>query len=384
MSKIICEVCGTSYADTTMQCPVCGCVGSGENQSGDNGGYTYVKGGRFSKSNVRKRAAAAAVATPKSGSGKNAPKKNGATYQSGSNKNSNDYKNGSSNKGLVITAVVLLLLIIVVVAFIVIMLLQPNKTNDKNQDPGTKKPGSVVVDGTDHSEQTQTQDEVTAPEETEPTETEPEETQPEETEPEETEPVEEFRLLTYQKNDLEVGLTHRIYSGTLTGIVWTSADKSVATVQNGVVTAVGPGTTTVYGEYNGEKLSCTITVVEEADDDYQGMEGTGGVSSDEGSDDQQQGENKGFYFVSNFSNGNVVEDVSLWANKDEVSKTVELTLMDASGKPVTGTVEWKFSAEGVCTVSDGKVVACISNNGEETYVIAIYDGVEYKCIVRVW
>lgn len=60
MSKIICDICGTSYADTAIQCPICGCVRpaqpqpvpEGENQSS---GYTYVKGGRFSKSNVKKR-----------------------------------------------------------------------------------------------------------------------------------------------------------------------------------------------------------------------------------------------------------------------------------------------------------------------------------------
>ena len=64
MSKIICEVCGTSYPDTTMQCPICGCVRPGDVQrvtneinADENGasGYTYVKGGRFSKSNVKKR-----------------------------------------------------------------------------------------------------------------------------------------------------------------------------------------------------------------------------------------------------------------------------------------------------------------------------------------
>lgn len=62
MSKIICDICGTSYADTAIQCPICGCVRpaqpqpvpDGENQSS---GYTYVKGGRFSKANVKKRAA---------------------------------------------------------------------------------------------------------------------------------------------------------------------------------------------------------------------------------------------------------------------------------------------------------------------------------------
>ena len=63
MSKIICDVCGTAYPDTASQCPICGCArpdhpqAAAGNSAGEQvdagGGYTYVKGGRFSKSNVR-------------------------------------------------------------------------------------------------------------------------------------------------------------------------------------------------------------------------------------------------------------------------------------------------------------------------------------------
>lgn len=62
MSKIICDICGTTYPETAAQCPICGCAknttnqtAAGENAAGETP-YTYVKGGRFSKSNVRKRA----------------------------------------------------------------------------------------------------------------------------------------------------------------------------------------------------------------------------------------------------------------------------------------------------------------------------------------
>ena len=60
MSKIICDVCGTSYPDSAAQCPICGCVkpSNAENcgpEMEEDIGYAFVKGGRFSKSNVRKR-----------------------------------------------------------------------------------------------------------------------------------------------------------------------------------------------------------------------------------------------------------------------------------------------------------------------------------------
>ena len=65
MSKIICDICGTSYPETAIQCPICGCVRPGDiaifndeldtNEEKPVQTYTSVKGGRFSKSNVKKR-----------------------------------------------------------------------------------------------------------------------------------------------------------------------------------------------------------------------------------------------------------------------------------------------------------------------------------------
>lgn len=41
-------------------------------------------------------------------------------------------------------------------------------------------------------------------------------------------------------------------------ITWTSDDPSIATFQNGVVTAVGSGETTVYADYEGKRYSCEV------------------------------------------------------------------------------------------------------------------------------
>ena len=60
MNKIVCDMCGTSYPETASQCPICGNAKS-ENavtpadSVSQESGYAYVKGGRFSHSNVRKR-----------------------------------------------------------------------------------------------------------------------------------------------------------------------------------------------------------------------------------------------------------------------------------------------------------------------------------------
>lgn len=65
MSKIICDVCGTRYPESAEQCPICGRVRAGrENSAADDilmdeapvtSSGTRVRGGRFSNANVRKR-----------------------------------------------------------------------------------------------------------------------------------------------------------------------------------------------------------------------------------------------------------------------------------------------------------------------------------------
>lgn len=57
MNKIVCDVCGTSYPETVAQCPICGTAKTDANKTatGSEAGYAYVKGGRFSHANVRKR-----------------------------------------------------------------------------------------------------------------------------------------------------------------------------------------------------------------------------------------------------------------------------------------------------------------------------------------
>ena len=56
MNKVVCNICGTSYPENVSECPICGFARSSDS-SRENGEstYTHIPGGRFSKSNVRKR-----------------------------------------------------------------------------------------------------------------------------------------------------------------------------------------------------------------------------------------------------------------------------------------------------------------------------------------
>ena len=65
MSKIICDVCGSRYPDTSAQCPICGCANNKAVKAHEEPQEPVVKvdlperastpGGRFSKANVSKR-----------------------------------------------------------------------------------------------------------------------------------------------------------------------------------------------------------------------------------------------------------------------------------------------------------------------------------------
>ncbi len=47
-------------------------------------------------------------------------------------------------------------------------------------------------------------------------------------------------------------------------VTWKSDDESVATVENGVVTAVAKGTATITATAGGKSATCTVTVKESA------------------------------------------------------------------------------------------------------------------------
>lgn len=118
MSKLICDICGTSYPDTATQCPICGCVRPAQSaavsdSARESQGYTYVKGGRFSKANVKKRNSSAARAS------------SGAAGKSARS------KQPESNKILVLVIVFVLLFLLVasMIGFIAVTKLGGNAGN---------------------------------------------------------------------------------------------------------------------------------------------------------------------------------------------------------------------------------------------------------------
>lgn len=431
MSKVICDVCGTSYPDTATQCPICGCVRTASAQSvisgspegaAKNEGYTYVKGGRFSKSDVRKRNSANGTAPAVKAS------------ESRENRVDRQSKPQKDGKGLVIAVIVLALLIISLVLYIGVRFFVINK-----QEPAGNTDTQVT-------EATEATEDLTVPcekvyfkvESVELTKVGAEEKIIVYIEPEGCTDVladvtcdnPEIATATLNENIVTVTAvangetTIRIKCGDLTAackvvckieedkeltlrtgslvfnkkgekadiypddilrtdIEWTSDDTSVATVVDGTVTAVAEGDTVIRAKYKDQEVTCSVkcdfTKQEESnkpDSDDAVVNGTGGVTED-GAPENNTSTNGDYYLTSRYISG-VTTDVTLYTNGAPGSNVGYLKLTGSNGT-VSG-VTWSSNDQSVCTVIDGTVTAVGSGT---TKVVATYNGKTYSCIIRV-
>lgn len=453
MSKIVCDVCGTAYPETAAQCPICGCARGAESRTVDGNkitteaaeasAYQTVKGGRFSKKNVRRR------------------NKEMQAHQSQPDV-PDDGEEEKSNTGLIVLLLVLLAAVVAVVIYIALTFFgpfggsentdpsntgspstsastagtqdtqptgstaetedtEPTKTGSdevpctslslhQNQitldDPGATAQISLTVtpaDTTDQVSYVSSNENVAAVDgngivtavgegsaditvrcgdfevvchvkvawATEPT-TEPT-TEPA-TEPS-TEPTVTFELNRSDITFRNAGANWKLYNGSipLTQIQWRSDNASIAKIENGVVTAVGPGTTKVYGEYNGVEVSCIIRCNWKDESAEATTEPSTEPSTDptEGNSNQEEG----IYslFINGAAPGSFGPDVTL-----SVGDTLELTVVSPSGKTVS--VTWSANKSGIVTINGNTITAVASGT---VYVSADYNGETFTCIVRV-
>lgn len=414
MSKVICDVCGTSYPDTANQCPICGCARADTadpipqnttEENGASGTYTYVKGGRFSKSNVRKRNLA-----------KQLPQE-----QPQLEVQEESEEKDKSGKGLVIAAIALLLAIIGVIIYIAVRFLAPapvpnaDQTNSTTTEASTAAttettellipctelelssnviefdkvgaaelldvtpvpadttdtvlyisgdetvatvsangkvtavgPGQTVI--TVSCGDVKVECRVVCTMETESTE---ETTQPTETQPS------GFQLNREDFSLFAVGESWNLYTGDVSQdeITWSTADEKIATVEKGVVKAVAPGYTTITAEYQGSKYECIVRCQFTAEETEPSAPSVDAGNTDDGK----------VYVIS-------AEDVTI-----RVGESFTLTLTDESGAVVP--VAWSYDTN-VCSVSGNTVTGIAKSN--QSKVSTFYNGTAYECIVRVY
>ena len=384
MSKIVCDVCGTSYPEASSNCPICGSMHAvGRSSSGSTGAdnkagstYTPVKGGRFSTANVQRRNKASNVPTKKVTTAKNTKTGSAAKTTKAAQpakrvqpaqpvKYSKNTKQTTANKkvkkendkvttGLTITAIILVFLIIAVMVYIGLRFFGSGLFGDGgNEKPGTSQNqqppqaqlpqetqeqqnpefveipcaslsldvDSMVLDEIGSSRMlyatpspadttspitytSSNEDVVIVSADGKVTAVGPGEAEitvscgafskvcyvactavssDETTEAtEETKAEEQFMLNRSDITFSKPGESWLLYSGNIAKnqITWTTDDASIASIEGGKVVAEGSGTTTVYGEYAGQKVSCIIRC--NFSSNNQGVSGNGGGITEDG------------------------------------------------------------------------------------------------------
>ena len=336
MSKLICDICGTSYPETAKRCPVCGCVCDSDvqratseiNKEGNvTTGYTYVKGGRFSKSNVKKRNKENAKAEKRLPVAEetSAPRKPVAEEPRKARTPVVDEPSGEpapekTSRGLVITAILLVVAIVAVVIYICIRLFAPiSDTKDPNETTGSSQSQMIpcVNIKLDINE-----------------------------------------IVLEQAGEAVMVDVKREPANTTDAITFESADESIATVNSvGKVTAVGNGTTKII-------ITCGDIVKE--------LEITCQITDESGTEETTES-------TEETTEETVTKEVLELNRKDITFDQKGKSWMLYSGTIAKNLITWSTDDEKVATISEGKVVAVGSGT---TKVYAEYEDQKVSCIIR--
>lgn len=331
MNKVVCNVCGTSYPENATQCPICGFVrntelaGSGASE-GHESNYTYVKGGRYSKANVRKRNMANQIRDGESADPilvASKPKKE------------------KSRTGMIVIVTILLLAIIAVVGYIALRFFIPNDFLYEGLDNFT------VPVATEEAEQ-------------------PIETEPSDDPVEETPDIDNANaacsaiLLENSQITLnEIGQSYELLftlepEDTTDPVTYTSSDSAIATVDaNGIIIAKAEGTAVITVTCGDARAECTVVCVIEPI-----TEATEDAIPESGD-----------------------STASFTLNRREITFDMEgqsWVLYDG-GKVSVFDIAWSSDDDSVATIANGKVVAVA--NGDTT-VYGSYDGQTVSCVIH--
>lgn len=410
MNQIICDICGCEYAETSEVCPVCGYPRQGTEKTVTAATaveHVKVKGGRFSNKNVKKRRKAQQKSAESDGKKERSDKPLliviallliaivlvsvyiGQRFIWGSGNaflTNRGQRPAATTAPAVTTAAPSVPCAGILVDTPVIALdvegqtqkleltVMPEDTTDEltfaSSDEAVVQvsaDGTLTAVGSGQAEITITcgavvrscsvvcwfgEETTVPPETTVPMET----TKP--TEPEETEAA----VLTLDPNDVSlfsVNESFTIYarlgssSVSRSKVTWSTSDPRIATVDKGVVTAVGKGVATITAAYEGQKATCAVRCRFENPTNQEDQSG-------------QEGTTEQTWKASH-------SDVSI-----SVGEAFKLTVKNNDGE--TADAIWTMSIDGVVSV-DGKTITGRAP-GTVTLTTTV-EGQTFTCIIRV-
>ena len=338
MSKVICEICGTTYQDTAECCPICGCPrdmsGSVSDEDFVTGQMpTLNKGGRFSSGKKKKEIFDFDEESDDFPEPENEP------YSSDLEDDEDDYAEPQQhNTFVVVILTVLIVVLLAGTAFLFFRYLLPNLRGTQDAKPTV-----------------QTELATQAPTET---------TQP-------RIPCQSLALPGGAAELTQPGYYFLLNvvvtpENTTDELVFTSGDESVATVSaDGRITAVGEGETVIYITCGEKQLTCSVTCRFE-EETQPSTEATAAVQAETTAQTEAA----------------TLPQVTLKLDRTDmrlqIGYSTQLKLVDCGDlKPED--VEWSVEHSYIAKVENGYVTAIQSGT---TDVIAKYGDQEVRCIVR--
>ena len=324
MNRIICDICGSEYPETEERCPVCNYPRQGTEKlvaAESEIVQSKVKGGRFSSKNVKKRQKAMRRAAMGKGS--------------------------NPNKPLIIVIILLLIAILLVGAYIAVRFMRGAGYLDSPAKPQTTATTTV------------------------PTET----TQP---------PTVPCQGIVMEVNVLDLEalgeqkqlVATAVPADTTDVLTFVSADPAVAEVDDtGLVTAVGPGQTTITITCGDAVKSCTVVC-------WFQPETTGPTEPTDPI--EPTAPSKPTDPVETTAPTKPADQAVLKLDQHDVTceyagETFKLYVKLGDSSVSRSKVTWSTSDPEVATVENGKVIAVGKG---EAIITAEYDGQKATCIVR--
>lgn len=372
MSKVICDICGTVYQDTAECCPICGCARGSNTEVASEDLFldeeltdsvpASGKGGRFSAANVKKKKKEIFDFDAMNSQGKDPEEDESEEIDENlSDDEEEDGEEPRTNTFLVVLLTILIVLLLLAAGFILFRYFLPNITS-RNNDAGVTTGAAQV-------------------------------TQPriEET----TEPAIPCQSIVLIEGIPELNkdgkwLLHVLVmpEDTTDLLVYESADESIATVnEEGRVTAVAEGETTIYITCGMQQINCKVVVrfVEETEPPTEEPVQT---APEETVEATEAGVEEPVEEIQSESEETVAETKPLEALADVVLKLkrTDVTItegysfqleLDCDLKPED--VEWSVEHEYIAKVDNGYVTALRSGT---TAVIVKYGDQQVQCIVR--
>lgn len=334
MSKVICEICGTTYQDTAECCPICGCPRDMSDSASDED-FTMDqmpmlnKGGRFSTGKKKKEIFDFDEESDDFPETENEP-------YSSDEEDGDDEQPQQHNTAAVVILTALIVILLAATAFLFFRFLLPNLRAAEETVPTVQTEQTVQTETT------------------------------------------ELRI-PCQKLSLPGGAAELTQPGyyfllnvvvspedTTDELVFTSGDESIATVSaDGRITAVGEGETVIYITCGDKQLTCPVTCRFE-----QETQPATEANEETQAETAQQTE------------AAALPQVTLKLDRTDmrlqVGYSTQLKLVDC-GELTPEDVEWSVEHSYIAKVENGYVTALQSGT---TDVIAKYGDQEVKCIVR--